>query len=99
MADVEPGVQASPRPALLSSLPIWVQAVSLVGFPILVAGFYMARDIGFLPSVAEVNAKSIQEILVQHKGQSDLLAESVRLQRVSCFRQAQTPSQHRECIE
>lgn len=87
------------RPAMLSTLPLWVQAVSLVGFPILVAAFYMARDIGYLPSVAEVNATSIQHILEQHKGQTDLLTESVRLQRVACFRNAQTPSQHRECIE
>lgn len=88
-----------PRPALLSSLPLWVQAVSLVGFPSFVAGFYMLKDIGYLPSVAEVNAKSIQEILIQHKGQTDLMVESVRLQRVACFRAASTPSQHKECIE
>lgn len=90
---------ASPKGALLSNLPLWVQAVSLVGFPALVATFYMAKDIGVLPSMAEVNAKSIQEILVQHKGQTELMMESVRLQRVSCFRQAQTPEQHRECME
>jgi len=99
MSDQSMKQNQSSRPALLSSLPIWVQAISLVGFPVMVAAFYMARDIGFLPSVAEVNAKSIQEILLQHKGQSDLLAESVRLHRVACFRQAQTPAQHRECIE
>lgn len=101
MAETVSGTEStqSPRPALLSNLPLWVQAISLVGFPVLVAGFYMAKDVGFLPSVAEVNAKSIQSILDQHKGQTDLLSESVRLQRVACFRNAQTPSQHRECIE
>ena len=99
MADEAMEAGASPRPALLSSLPLWVQAVSLVGFPVFVAGFYMLKDIGYLPSVAEVNAKSIQEILLQHKGQTDLMVESVRLQRVACFRAATSPSQHRECIE
>ena len=90
---------STPKPALLSSLPIWVQAISLVGFPVLLALFYMAKDVGFLPSVAEVNAKSIQEILLQHKGQTDLMVESVRLQRVACFRAATSPAQHKECIE
>lgn len=87
------------RPALLSNLPLWVQGVSLVGFPILVAGFYMAKDIGYLPSVAEVNAKSIQSILDQHTNQLNLMTESVRLQRVACFRSAQSPAQHKECME
>lgn len=87
------------RPALLSSLPLWVQAVSMVGFPILMSAFYMAKDVGYLPSVAEVNAKSIQSILDQHKDQTELLTESVRLQRVACFRNALSPSQHKECIE
>lgn len=91
--------ETHPRPAMLSSLPLWVQAVSLVGFPILVAGFYMAKDVGYLPSVAEVNATSIREIVQQHKGQTDLLSESVRLQRVACVRSATSPAQHTECIE
>ena len=90
---------STPKPALLSSLPVWVQAISLVGFPVLLALFYMAKDVGFLPSVAEVNAKSIQEILLQHKGQTDLMVESVRLQRVACLRAATSPAQRRECIE
>ena len=99
MADDATGQPAQPRAALLSSLPLWVQAVSLVGFPVMVAAFYMMKDVGYLPSVAEVNAKSIQEILLQHKGQTDLMIESVRLQRVACFRAASSPSQHKECIE
>ena len=99
MADETTGTAPQPRAALLSSLPLWVQAVSLVGFPVMVATFYMLKDVGYLPSVAEVNAKSIQEILLQHKGQTDLMVESVRLQRVACFRAATSPSQHIECIE
>lgn len=86
-----------PKPALLSNLPLWVQAVSLVGFPIFVAGFYMARDVGFLPSVAEVNAQSLAEIAHQHKEQLETMTEFVRLQRVVCFRSAVSQAQHIEC--
>lgn len=83
--------------ALLSSLPLWVQAVSMVGFPILVAGFYMAKDIGLIPSLLSANAAVLTQIHVQHDTQLVHLQESLRLQRAVCRNTAQTPEAMRTC--
>lgn len=85
------------RPALLSSLPTWLQAVSIVGFPILVAGFYMAKDVGVFPSVASANAETLAEVVRQHQAYSGQAAEMVRLLREVCHNTAKTPEATRGC--
>ena len=85
------------RPALLSSLPLWVQAVSMVGFPILVSSFYMAKEVGYLPSVAEVNAGTLRTVLAQHETLATQSTELVRLVKEICHNTARTEGQVRAC--
>lgn len=85
------------KPPILSALPMWAQAVSMVGFPILVASFYMAKDIGFIPSVAMVNAATLTRIVEQHEAMLVPLAESLRLQREICRSVAKSPVSLRAC--
>lgn len=83
--------------ALLSSLPLWMQAVSIVGFPILVAGFYMAKDVGFIPSILGANAEVLSKVVVQHDDHLVFLKESLRLQREVCRNTARSPEAARVC--
>ena len=85
------------RGALLSSLPLWVQAVSMVGFPILVASFYMAKDVGFIPSILSANAEVLAKVIAQHDDHLVYLRESLRLQREVCRNTARTPEALRTC--
>lgn len=84
-------------PALLSSLPLWVQAVSIVGFPIIVAVFYMAKDVGYIPSVNTANAEVLSQVTRQHDTMAPALTELVRLNRVTCHNMAKTLEAAREC--
>lgn len=94
MADeLEPRVKG----ALLSSLPLWVQAVSMVGFPILVASFYMAKDVGIIPSILSANAETLTRVIAQHEEHLVYLRESLRLQREVCRNTARTPESVRTC--
>lgn len=90
----EPILVKSP---VLTALPLWVQAVSMVGFPILVAGFYMARDVGFVPSVATVSATTLTRVVEQHEAMLMPLAENLRLQREICRSVAKTVESTRAC--
>src|SRR3990172_4318429 len=84
-------LERQPRGALLSSLPLWVQAVSMVGFLILVASFYMAKDVGFIPSILSANAEVLSKVIAQHDNHLVYLQESLRLQREVCRNTARTP--------
>lgn len=85
------------KSALLSSLPLWVQAVSMVGFPILVASFYMAKDVGLIPSILSANAEVLAKVIDQHDNHLVYLKESLRLQREVCRNTARTPEALRTC--
>jgi hypothetical protein len=85
------------KPPMLGSLPLWVQAVSIVGFPILVAGFYMAKDAGLIPSITTANAEVLAKIVAQHENMYQPLAESLRLQREICRSVAKNPESLRAC--
>jgi hypothetical protein len=92
MSDEKPA-----QPPLLAALPLWVQAVSIVGFPILVAGFYMAKDVGLVPSVLTANAELLAQIVDQHESHLTSLRESIRLQREVCRNTSHTPDSLRVC--
>lgn len=85
------------KPPLLAALPLWVQAVSIVGFPILVAGFYMAKDVGVLPSLLTANAAILNQVVEQHEAHLTFLRESLRLQREVCRNTARTSDSIRTC--
>lgn len=82
---------------LLEGLPTWVQAVAIVGFPILVATFYMAKDSNLLPSVERANAETLAEVVRQHQVYSGQSAEMVRLLREVCHNTAKTAEAVRAC--
>ena len=92
MSDEKPA-----QPPLLAALPLWVQAVSIVGFPILVAGFYMAKDVGLIPSILSANAAVLARVVEQHDSQTAYLQESLRLQREVCRNTAKTSESVRTC--
>lgn len=81
----------------LSSLPIWVQIVSMVGFPIIVAGFFLAREVGYLPSSAEANMSVLQELSRQHVTANTQLDELVRLSRLVCRNTAKDRWSEQRC--
>jgi hypothetical protein len=82
---------------LLNRLPMPIKVITIVGFPIAVALFYMLKDVGYLPSVAESNAKAISEILEQHKGQTGVLKDILSTQKAICHNTAKTLAEAREC--
>lgn len=86
-----------PKP-LLSGLPLWVQAISLVGFPCLVALFYMARDVGYFPTQAEANAMMLSQIASQHVSQTQTLAEMVKINRAICLNIATNKEDRNRCF-
>ena len=90
-------IEPRAKGALLSSLPLWVQAVSMVGFPILVASFYMAKDVGLIPSILSANAEVLARMVGQHDNHLVYLQESLRLQREVCRNTAKTPESVRTC--
>ena len=87
----------TPQTTLLNALPLWAQAVSLVGFPIFVAGFYMAKEVGLFPSILSANATVLTMVVEQHREQIVYLQESIRLQREVCRNTAKTPESLRSC--
>lgn len=82
----------------LGQLPLWVQAVSIVGFPVMVAAFYMAKDVGVVKSPAEASAEILKDLVLEHKGQTDLLASLVRIGRAMCHQSAKTNEDHARCL-
>ena len=89
MADVRP---------LLSHLPTWVQAVSVVGFPVIVASFLLLKEVGYFPSTAEANAAGIRTMVNQHSDVYAQIQELVRLSREICRNTAKTVERITECF-
>lgn len=94
------------QPIGLGALPLWVQAVSLVGFPAIVALFYMAKDMGLVTSLAEAQAKTLSELSYQHQSITQQHAEMldhtkaiVRLERQICHNTAKTDTDRKACWE
>ena len=85
------------KPPLLAALPLWVQAVSIVGFPILVAGFYMAKDVGLIPSLLGANAAVLDKIHSQHEDHLEYLRVNTHLLREVCRNTSRTPESQRVC--
>ena len=63
---------------VLKDLPTWVRSVAWVGFPVMVAGYFMAKDAGWIPYPLGV----IQEAIAGHVEQD---REVIRLLREQCL--------------
>ncbi len=79
-----------PTMSPMSQLPDWLQAVSIVGFPIVVACFVLLQDAGYFRSLNSENAKVLAEVVAQHDALLIQQAEQVRLAREVCKNTAKT---------
>ncbi len=82
----------------LSGLPIWAQTVSVIGFPILVAMYFLAKEAGYIPSLAEANAGLIADMNHQHHNMIQSTNELVRLSREICRHTAKTDYDAQRCF-
>ena len=82
----------------LSDLPKWVQAISLVGFPVVVAVFLLVKDVGYFAPSAEAGSASLARVEEQHDHLSTQLSELVRLTREICRNTAQDRDSVRQCF-
>lgn len=82
----------------LAILPMWLQAVSIVGFPILVASFVLLQDAGYFRSVNADNARVLAEVVIQHEVLLTQQAEQVRLAREVCKNTAKTMDDIQRCF-
>jgi hypothetical protein len=84
-------------PIPLSNLPTWAQVVSMVGFPIIVAVFFLLKEIGYLPSPAEAQMQSLDNLTRQHATTNAQLDELVRLSRLICRNTAKDRWTEQKC--
>ena len=84
-------------PTPLSNLPTWAQVVSMVGFPIIVAAFFLFKEIGYLPSPAEAQMRSLENLTRQHETTNTQLDELVRLSRLVCRNTAKDQWSEQRC--
>ncbi len=82
----------------LAGLPIWAQTVSVIGFPILVAMYFLAKEAGYIPSLAEANANVMQDMAHQHQNLIQSTNELVRLSREICRHTAKGEWDAQKCF-
>lgn len=99
----------TPKPAVLSSMPWWVQAVGIIGTPMLILAFYLAQDAGYInnPVAArleqiEGNQEQLKGLMLRHEQMTqDMLRvmerEAERRQK-RCVLKAQTADQKTACF-
>ncbi len=82
----------------LAGLPTWAQVVSVVGFPIILSMYFLARDAGYIPSLAEANASLMADMNHQHHNIMESTAELVRLSREICRHTAKGEWDAQKCF-
>ena len=86
---------------IVNGLPIWVKVVTVVGFPIVVAAFFMAQSAGMIPSTTGRLVQVIERRTAQSdqhiKTTEDLAVGIRRAMRIMCENAARDDSDRRRC--
>ena len=84
---------------MLNGLPLWVRAVAVVGFPVLVASYLMLAVTGAVPSAISKEHETIQT--KQEKAreeQEKVRQEQSQLLRLICANTAKSEAVTLECL-
>jgi len=84
-----------------NGVPMWVKAIALVGFPVVVALYFMGQSAGVVPSIQQ----STHEVLVQHveltkvrQAQAEKVIDRFTVGiRVLCENAARTDGERNNC--
>lgn len=86
---------------LLNGLPLWVKSVAMVGFPIVVALFFMGRETGWIPSVhhrVDTAIAGQAKVLLDHdRRQDEIIGRLTTGLRILCENTASTHADRNNC--
>ena len=86
---------------LVNGLPIWIKIISVVGFPIAVAVFFMAQNAGMLPSptarLLQILERRTEQFDRHVKTTDDLTIGLRRAMKIMCENAAKDDADRRRC--
>ena len=82
-----------------AGLPLWIQAISVVGFPIMVASFVLLQDAGYVRSVNKENAHTMTILAEQHRLLVAQQTELIRLSREICKNTGHSSADIERCFQ
>lgn len=84
---------------LFPPLPLIAQVISVLGFPIVVAGFFLLKDIGVFSQIPDASAGMLETLNNQHKTTLSQLDELIRVAREICKHSAKNQVDVAKCFE
>ena len=85
----------------MNGLPIWVKVIAVVGFPIVVAGFFMGQNAGIVPSptsrLVQILERRTDQFDRHVKTTEDLTIGLRRAMKIMCENAARDDSDRRRC--
>lgn len=97
------------KPAVLSNMPWWVQAVGIIGTPMLILAFYLAQDAGYVNNPVatrldqvEGNQEELKGLSLRHEQTSREMVETMKAdaqrRQKRCVIRAKTDQEKEACF-